>query len=384
MNKKYSKELITHKINLNEHNDIKQQIHKVFSDPNFYFSSNLNGNRIIIGKNKPSKNIIPKIASSRKSIFFYKSKGNPIRISPDKKNKISFLKNNNKDLIINDANKKYLDDEDLEEIYSKFEEISLENTLKNKKLNGKNLNEEFINDINNKLYKTVRTEYKHKLNFQEEVLKKKKKEEIKIKNIKKNLVKKIKRRESKLLINKSESYRKKKEIKDNIFKEIENYFQPNFNWIVSLRGDKDNHYINDGTDENPFWNIVIHKKENFQKIRNLNFLKTQHSFFKDNYLKKKLPFKNFDFLKKEIDDLNIDFSNMIIKGKKLLDFEKENSRNLKGKKYLVYNNPLINNNSIFNALTLVADKNVRNEIYKENFNPKEILRRKGRTVSNFY
>ena len=384
MNKKYSKELITHKINLNEHNDIKQQIHKVFSDPNFYFSSNLNGNRIIIGKNKPSKNIIPKIASSRKSIFFYKSKGNPIRISPDKKNKISFLKNNNKDLIINDANKKYLDDEDLEEIYSKFEEISLENTLKNNKLNGKNLNEEFINDINNKLYKTVRTEYKHKLNFQEEVLNKKKKEEIKIKNIKKNLVKKIKRRESKLLINKSESYRKKKEIKDNIFKEIENYFQPNFNWIVSLRGDKDNHYINDGTDENPFWNIVIHKKENFQKIRNLNFLKTQHSFFKDNYLKKKLPFKNFDFLKKEIDDLNIDFSNMIIKGKKLLDFEKENSRNLKGKKYLVYNNPLINNNSIFNALTLVADKNVRNEIYKENFNPKEILRRKGRTVSNFY
>ena len=384
MNKKYSKELITHKINLNEHNDIKQQIHKVFSDPNFYFSSNLNGNRIIIGKNKPSKNIIPKIASSRKSIFFYKSKGNPIRISPDKKNKISFLKNNNKDLIINDANKKYLDDEDLEEIYSKFEEISLENTLKNNKLNGKNLNEEFINDINNKLYKTVRTEYKHKLNFQEEVLNKKKKEEIKIKNIKKNLVKKIKRRESKLLINKSESYRKKKEIKDNIFKEIENYFQPNFNWIVSLRGDKDNHYINDGTDENPFWNIVIHKKENFQKIRNLNFLKTQHSLFKDNYLKKKLPFKNFDFLKKEIDDLNIDFSNMIIKGKKLLDFEKENSRNLKGKKYLVYNNPLINNNSIFNALTLVADKNVRNEIYKENFNPKEILRRKGRTVSNFY
>ena len=384
MNKKYSKELITHKINLNEHNDIKQQIHKVFSDPNFYFSSNLNGNRIIIGKNKPSKNIIPKIASSRKSIFFYKSKGNPIRISPDKKNKISFLKNNNKDLIINDANKKYLDEEDLEEIYSKFEEISLENTLKNNKLNGKNLNEEFINDINNKLYKTVRTEYKHELNFQEEVLNKKKKEEIKIKNIKKNLVKKIKRRESKLLINKSESYRKKKEIKDNIFKEIENYFQPNFNWIVSLRGDKDNHYINDGTDENPFWNIVIHKKENFQKIRNLNFLKTQHSFFKDNYLKKKLPFKNFDFLKKEIDDLNIDFSNMIIKGKKLLDFEKENSRNLKGKKYLVYNNPLINNNSIFNALTLVADKNVRNEIYKENFNPKEILRRKGRTVSNFY
>ncbi len=384
MKKKYSKELITHKINLDEHNDIKQQIHKVFSDPNFYFSSNLNGNRIIIGKNKPSKNLIPKIASSRKSIFFYKSKGNPIRISPEKKNKISFLKNNNKDLIINDANKKYLDEEDLEEIYSKFEEISLENTLKNNKLKGKNLNEEFLNDINNKLYKTVKTEYKHKLNFQEEVLNKKKKEEMKIKNIKKNLVKKIKRRESKLLINKSESYRKKKEIKDNIFKEIENYFQPNFNWIVSLRGDKDNHYINDGTDENPFWNIVIHKKENFQKIRNLNFLKTQHSFFKDNYLKKKLPFKNFDFLKKEIDDLNIDFSNMIIKGKKLLDFEKENSRNLKGKKYLVYNNPLINNNSIFNALTLVADKNIRNEIYKENFNPKEILRRKGRTVSNFY
>jgi hypothetical protein len=76
---------------------------------------------------------------------------------------------------------------------------------------------------------------------------------------------------------------------------------------------------------------------------------------------------------------------MVIKGKNLLNFEKENTRNLKGRKYIVLNNPFIHTtNAILNAVTLVSDKNLKNEIYKRNFNPREIVGRKGRSISHFY
>ena len=185
----------------------------------------------------------------------------------------------------------------------------------------------------------------------------------------------------------SENYRKIKEIQENVFKNIKKTFpKPLYKWVVSLRGDKDNHYINDGTDENPLWNVYIHKKHTKQKIRNSNLFRTNTEFFKNNdYIKTKLENKNFNRLNKEIDDINSDFSNMVIKGKNLLDFEKENTKNLKGRKYIVLNNPFIQTtNAILNAVTLVGDKNLKNEIFKRNFNPREIVRRKGRSISHFY
>ncbi len=185
----------------------------------------------------------------------------------------------------------------------------------------------------------------------------------------------------------SENYRIKKEIKENVSQKIKKTFpQPLYKWIVSLRGDKENHYINDGTDENPLWNVYIHKKNIKQKIRNSNLFRTNTEFFKNNdYIKKKLKIKNFNKLNKEIDNINSDFSNMVIKGKNLLDFEKENTKNLKGRKYIVLNNPFIQTtNAILNAVTLVGDKNLKNEIFKRNFNPREIVRRKGRSISHFY
>ena len=185
----------------------------------------------------------------------------------------------------------------------------------------------------------------------------------------------------------SENYRKIKEIQENVFKNIKKTFpKPLYKWVVSLRGDKDNHYINDGTDENPIWNVYIHKKQIKQKIRNSNLFKTNIRFFKNNpYIKTKLKMANYYQLNKEIDDINSDFSNMVIKGKNLLDFEKENTKNLKGRKYIVLNNPFIQTtNAILNAVTLVGDKNLKNEIFKRNFNPREIVGRKGRSISHFY
>lgn len=185
----------------------------------------------------------------------------------------------------------------------------------------------------------------------------------------------------------SENYRKIKEIQENVFKNIKKTFpKPLYKWVVSLRGDKDNHYINDGTDENPIWNVYIHKKQIKQKIRNSNLFKTNIRFFKNNpYIKTKLKMANYYQLNKEIDDINSDFSNMVIKGKNLLDFEKENTKNLKGRKYIVLNNPYINTtNAIFNAIKFVSDKNINNETYKRNFNPSEIVKQNWRAKSHFY
>ena len=381
MKHKFGKELIIQKIDLEENKNIKETLQKVFSDPNYYFSDNLDGNKIIIGKKNPPNNQITRNGLARKSIIYYKNKGNLIKIAPDKKKDLSFLKN--KENNINEK-RKYLDEDDLKEIYSKFEE-KIENSIKNR--NKKYFNDELINDIDNKLYKTVRTEFGYKLKFQEDVLRAKKNEENIIQKIKYNLLKKLKRPENELLMTQSENYRIKKEVQENVSKKIKKTFpKPLYKWVVSLRGDKDNHYINDGTDENPLWNVYIHKKHTKQKIRNSNLFRTNTEFFKNNdYIKTKLENKNFNRLNKEIDDINSDFSNMVIKGKNLLDFEKENTKNLKGRKYIVLNNPFIQTtNAILNAVTLVGDKNLKNEIFKRNFNPREIVRRKGRSISHFY
>ena len=381
MKHKFGKELIIQKIDLEENKNIKETLQKVFSDPNYYFSDNLDGNKIIIGKKNPPNNQITRNGLARKSIIYYKNKGNLIKIAPDKKKDLSFLKN--KENNINEK-RKYLDEDDLKEIYSKFEE-KIENSIKNR--NKKYFNDELINDIDNKLYKTVRTEFGYKLKFQEDVLRAKKNEENIIQKIKYNLLKKLKRPENELLMTQSENYRIKKEVQENVSKKIKKTFpKPLYKWVVSLRGDKDNHYINDGTDENPLWNVYIHKKHTKQKIRNSNLFRTNTEFFKNNdYIKTKLENKIFNRLNKEIDDINSDFSNMVIKGKNLLDFEKENTKNLKGRKYIVLNNPFIQTtNAILNAVTLVGDKNLKNEIFKRNFNPREIVRRKGRSISHFY
>ena len=381
MKHKFGKELIIQKIDLEENKNIKETLQKVFSDPNYYFSDNLDGNKIIIGKKNPPNNQITRNGLARKSIIYYKNKGNLIKIAPDKKKDLSFLKN--KENNINEK-RKYLDEDDLKEIYSKFEE-KIENSIKNR--NKKYFNDELINDIDNKLYKTVRTEFGYKLKFQEDVLMAKKNEENIIQKIKYNLLKKLKRPENELLMTQSENYRIKKEVQENVSKKIKKTFpKPLYKWVVSLRGDKDNHYINDGTDENPLWNVYIHKKHTKQKIRNSNLFRINTEFFKNNdYIKTKLENKNFNRLNKEIDDINSDFSNMVIKGKNLLDFEKENTKNLKGRKYIVLNNPFIQTtNAILNAVTLVGDKNLKNEIFKRNFNPREIVRRKGRSISHFY
>ena len=60
------------------------------------------------------------------------------------------------------------------------------------------------------------------------------------------------------------------------------------------------------------------------------------------------------------------FNQMNIKGEDLLHFEMENAKNLKGKKLIT------------------TEKMHAEETYGQDVNSKELMRRKGRTSSNFY
>ena len=84
MNHKFAKSLIIQKIKLDENSNIKQSLNKIFNDPSYYFSDNLDGNMIIIGKKNPPKNKIQRNSLKRNSIFYYKNK-NVIKIPQDKK-----------------------------------------------------------------------------------------------------------------------------------------------------------------------------------------------------------------------------------------------------------------------------------------------------------
>ena len=385
INHSFGKQLILQKININEHKEKKNHLERIFSDPNYYFLDKFNGHNLIIGK-KNSKNLISRSNSRRKS-FKKNHRFSIISIKNDSKKrdmpKVTMNLNSNPNQII-------IDHKELKEIYKRFKNIdkknSNETTIKRKKTKNKInfISYEYTNEINDKKYKTIKTEIEHDLNFQEEVLLKKKSEDLKIQNITKNLSIKLKRPISKLLMKSNDEYRTKKEIKDSFYKEIKNTIpEPNYKWTVNLR-DNDNHYLNEGSIKNPYWTLYINKKENEEneKIRNPDFFYTTQSKFyqRNQYLKGKIPHKTFYTLNKDLNNTNRQVSQIYVKGKKLLDFEIENSKYLKGRKIILNNNPFGIGNSFISNINYLIDKNMKNEIYKKNIDYKSIKKKK-RTIS---
>ena len=381
------KQLILSKIDLNEHKDMKSHIDKIFTDPNYYFNDEFNGHPVIIGK-KHSKYIISR-RSTRKSIHnrmnrISQSKSetsNSRKKDKDKDKSIQKINLNS----INNNNQRQIEHDELKGIYKRFHEITLENsnerTMNRTKYKNKFIDKELTEDINNKDYKTLKKEIEHELNFQEQVLNKKKLEDAKIENLTKNISKKIKRPISKLLITQNEEYRIKKEIQNTFYNEVQNSFQdPLYKWYVTLR-DKDIHFINDGNERNPIWNYYINKKDENQTVRNPNlFYKTDFNFYQtNNYLKQKIPNKTFYCLKKNLNDTMTDFNKMYIRGRNLLEVEIENSKFLKGRKIILSGNPFAATSALVNTFNF-NDKNNKDIIFKNNIDAKDI-KKKGRAIS---
>ena len=354
-----SKQLILHKINLEEHKDKKKYIEQIFTDPNLYFTDEFNGHSVVIGKKNSKNVIVRKQPTNRKSIFKMAQRLSQSRVD---KTDNSIKKNNLVKVMSNQSNRRIIEHDELSGIYKRFKEINLENSEERSNFKKKNkklfIDKELTEDIDNKENKTLKTEIEHELQFQEEVLNKKKIEDLKIENLTKNISKKIKR-----------------PIVQHSFPD------PIYKWFVTLR-DTDIHYLNDGSEKRPIWNFYINKKEVKETIRNPEmFYKTDFGFYKkNNYLKTKIPYKTFYSITREMNDTMTDFKKMCVKGRNLLDVEIENSKYLKGRKIVMNGNPFANSNGLVNFISQ-NDKNVKEEMYKNNIDPK-FIKKKIRAVSS--
>lgn len=392
------KKLILQKIDLKTNNEYNDRLNKIFNDPNCYLDSKLEGNLVIVGKrNQIRNNVItfqPKRSIIRRSIFLKKLNMNTLnnldsltlKKTLSLKSRSTNRQNNNLK-----ENQKYINDDELNNIYNKFKLIQAEHKIKK----DTNIDPDLYKSIRSK---SVKNKIKEIFKQQEDFFSNSKKNIQEYNNLKENISKKINRPIDKLLITKSESFRINNELKSKISNEIINKKpKPLYKWVTELR-DNDIHYINVGNVRKPIWQIVREKKNktseiirNPEKINNNSI----NLFYKTNpYLKSQLSNKTF----KEINNSEYfykkkDSIKLMIKGKNLLEFEMENSKNyLKGKKKILTMEKIVNNNSSKNFLSnLLVPKKINNKmnehIYVENIEPKNLYKTNGRFFSddfNFY
>jgi len=385
------RQLILSKIDMENNIEYQNKVNKIFNNPDTYFDFDYQGTPVVIGRKTHKITNVIKLTnpSKRKSIFLMKNKnanlntsrntkGNSTRQSKTRisNNNLNIYNNNNNNNNILPENKRYIGDEDLNEIYKKFQDIKYrnENNIKYKK----NKEKEFYTSIIRT--KTAQNEMKRIFKLQQDNFDYKNNNDKKIENISMNLSKKIKRPISKLLMTQSDSYRIQKEFKNKLGDEIENLSNiPAYKFPATLR-DNDLHYINYGSKYSPKWQLILDQNKVYNKHKEIarkpnNFSKTFNNFFKNNnYMKRQLPNKTFYSLTENMDDKINMFNNMRLEGKDLLTFEMENSKLIKGRKIITQNKKDGNmflsniNNNNFNI-----DKNVNDVVYGENTDLKDLF-----------
>jgi hypothetical protein len=334
---------ISHEMKM--YDKINKELDTLYNDPKYYFSNSLNGNEIIIGKkfsNMTYRNKIPLLRHKIIKRNFIKKLSTKMgfvsKSSTNLKNLNSF--NQRKSLKIN---QKYVDNDDLNRIYKNF------SIIKNEKINNSNSEKK-----NNSQYNSIsKIEINKKIKYQENALKC----YVKEKNNRNKIIKKIldltNKDESNILINSSDEYRIKKEIKTQLEEEKNSCIQKSlYNWQTSLRFTNnydDNYYINIGVKQ-PYWQIIKNKNKINEKelIRNPSFnIKTYNNIENNNNFSYSNSTTNINttLFRKTFENSNSipktprrNLVQLCIKGKDLLTFESNNSKLLKGRKILHINN----------------------------------------------
>ena len=402
--KTFKKQLFLEKINLDNKNNsyYYNSLNKLFYNPENYFDKEINGQKVIIGTKYPkTKNYISigNHSNQRKRGSVYKN----IKIIKGPANsRSSFsIRDSQKSIVMMSmANgKHYLNDKELSEIYDKFSKLKEKNKLLKKSLiYDKNL----LNSLTNF---SIKDDFKQSFNLQNTTFKTRNYIQKKINLISKKISNKIKRPIDQLLINQSEFYREKNELKNNLSNEIRKQNQePPYKWITNLR-DKDKHYFNIGTNEHPNWQVYKHKNKinsnDFEIIRKpinqklstnntFNFTNTEcshmRSYSNNSYIKSKLPYKTLSHLN-EIFDRNNELNSLYIEGKDLLKTEIVNSKNLKGRKFINLPISPVSNNYVNNINKFVEPNfnENNNEIILKNEDVKEIIKnREKKKLSNYF
>ena len=131
------KKLILQKIDLKTNNEYNDRLNKIFNDPNCYLDSKLDGNLVIVGKrNQIRNNVItfhPKRSIIRRSIFLKKLNINTLNnLDSSALKKTLSLKSRSTNRQNNNLkeNQKYINDDELNNIYNKFKLIQAEHKIK--------------------------------------------------------------------------------------------------------------------------------------------------------------------------------------------------------------------------------------------------------------
>ncbi len=347
LSKEKKKELLIQPLshNMKIYDKINKELDILYNNPKYYLSSSLNGNEIIIGKKFSNMNFRNKIPLLRRKTI----KRNFIKKFSNRMNLASKSSSNFKNINTlyqkkpSKINQQYVDNDDLDRIYDNFRKIKNE-----KKINS---NSEKKNTI---LFHSIsKREINKKIENQENALKCYVKEE----NNRNKLIKKIleltNKDEKNILMNSSDKYRIKQEIKTQLEEETNPNIQKSlYNWQTSLRFTNnydDNYYINIGV-KHPNWQIVRNKNKTNEKelIRNPSFnIKTYNKIEKNNNMTYSNSTSNINhtLYKNLFEQTNLfskinirrNFAQLCIKGKDLLTFESNNSKLLKGRKILNLN-----------------------------------------------
>ena len=243
--------------------------------------------------------------------------------SPIKKqNKVEsigqILKNNNGEGDI-------LEYESLQTLYSDIK--------KQTKLNKRRLNEELLTELPDLI--------KERLKFQQKNLTKHKERNREYKIIENYLIKKTNKSREALLMTNIDSFQFKNAILNTINEKTPNDLKlGDYNWYFNLRRPKNfkgkrDCYINIRTNENPFWGRFFEKYPNpalkcRKPIMNKNYIKT----FENNPYLPSIPFG-----KNTLHKIGL-MSDLIVKGKNLIDFEKKFESEIPGKKRVYKKNQL--------------------------------------------
>ena len=364
--KKVEKTLIINSLsNYENKKDIIKKVDNFFQDENKYLDLK---QKIFVGK-KPSG---PKL-DNNKNLIYYSLVGDPrlygrlhgakqsikrasaaIKMS---ENVLSKQKNLIVDVVNND---------DLNNLYSDIQKRTKENKEK--------LNDDYLNDLPN----LIKKELKHQEKNLEET-KKKNNENLKMENL---LIKKTKKKREKLLINDPELYQIKRGILNNIEDKepIDSKLGVN-NWYYNLRRPKKFNgirdiYINIRSPENPFWGRFF---ETSPKIisRNRKPIIKAKTFIKD--LEKNPYLPKIPHAFGSIEEMK-SMNNLLIKGKNLLEFEKNLELNSPGKKKL-YNRDQLETFEASQKMSQIEYEKyltsvTENQVYADDFNVKEYYRLK--------
>ena len=393
LRKKAIKTLLLKRINIysKENQNILDLINKSFKEPQSFFSSSIDGKRIIIGKKIPKfkddpinlndekDNTINKqyvrgfkkiLSTNNKKRNFHslnKYNDNPtivdnanINLTKEKDDNSSniykrTLKNAAKSPAIPLIERTPISDTELNDIYENFKQLEKKNNMFDNKLNSIKTSFKSNNFKNSKKNYSLQNSKRNSPNLSFNYLKQKKKKSLnnilklqektlklnkkhlkEKEKIEKLLSKNTKKQKENLLINQTSFYRTLKELRNkNEFEEGNNYYNGTLKWLMHLR-------VNDEISRNK---NKIYIRDAFINIGCLNRPKFAMIYSKINKPKEKIRSyfnKNFtlrlsksqSLIKNKLQEAFEELDDLSIQGKNLLNCEMENASLIKGKKII--------------------------------------------------